>query len=249
MTESTRADTKLLRVDDLSVGYGRVRVLEDVSVTVPAAAVTAVLGSNGAGKSTLLRAISGMLTPTKGRIWFAGRDITGVEPTAIVQAGVAHVLEGRRLFASQSVRDNLMLGLWKTGTSRAEQRRRLEEILAQFPILADRLNKRAGELSGGQQQMLAIAQALMRSPKLIMLDEPTVGLAPVLVAKVFDIVKDLRDRGCGVLLVEQDAKRALSVADDVYVLQSGRVVVHAEPAQVGEDELRRAYLGSAADHP
>lgn len=240
--------TELLQVDDVSVGYGRVQVLEDVGVTVRGGAVTAVLGSNGAGKSTLLRAISGMLTPRRGRIMLDGKPITGAAPTAIVHAGVAHVLEGRRLFASQTVSDNLILGLWRSGLSRTEQRERLEEILVQFPILADRLALRAGALSGGQQQMLAIAQALMRSPTLIMLDEPTVGLAPALVDRVFEIIDDLRGRGCGVLLVEQDAKRALAVADDVYVLQSGRVVVHAPPSAVSDDELRRAYLGSAAEH-
>jgi branched-chain amino acid transport system ATP-binding protein len=217
-----------------------------VSLSVSEGAVVALLGSNGAGKSTLLRAVSGILRPSSGAIHFDGREITRTRPTEIVRSGVAHVMEGRRLFVSQSVEHNLVLGMWNAGLSKSAQRDRLDEIVAQFPILQSRLKNRAGELSGGQQQMLAIAQALMRSPRLIMLDEPSVGLAPALVEEVFAVVRDLRARGCGVLLVEQDAKRALQIADDAYVLQSGQVLVHRKPAEIEGHVLRQAYLGAAA---
>jgi branched-chain amino acid transport system ATP-binding protein len=223
-----------------------VGVLSEVTVHVSEGQVVALLGSNGAGKTTLLRAINGLLRPTSGSITFDGKDLTKVRATEVVHAGIAHVMEGRRLFVSQSVEANLVLGLWRSGLSRTAQHERVEEILVQFPILANRLKARAGELSGGQQQMLAIAQALMRKPRVVMLDEPSVGLAPALVDEVFSVVESLRSDGCGVLLVEQDATRALALADDAYVMQTGQVLVHRPPAEIEGDVLRQAYLGAAA---
>ena len=235
-----------LVISNMSVGYGHVGVLEDVTLSVRRGAITALLGSNGAGKSTLLKAVSGLLKPTKGSIVFEGADITAARPNHIVRAGLAQVPEGRGLFRLQSVRANLDLGLYGCGLSKREERERLDHVLGLFPMLSERITSIAGVLSGGQQQMLAIGQALMRSPKLLMLDEPSLGLAPVIVTQVMDTLERLRAQGTTVLLVEQMVERALEIADHAYVLQSGRVVGHGTPAELASGELiRSAYLGSA----
>lgn len=236
----------LLSVETVDVGYGHVGVLEQVSLAIPKGDIVALVGSNGAGKTTLLRAISGLLKPSAGRIVFDGADIAGKRPDRIVNAGVLHVAEGRRLFRQQSVADNLELGLYGVSLDGAAQARRYEQIFALFPVLAERKRARAGVLSGGQQQMLAIAQALMREPRLLMLDEPSLGLAPIIVDQMLDVVQRLRAAGTTILLVEQMVERALEIADFAYVLQNGRVVGHGPAAELATSDLvTNAYIGAA----
>jgi len=231
-------------VQGLHSGYDRISVLEGVSLQVCKAQIVTVLGGNGAGKSTLLKTISGLLPATQGSIQFAGQPIAGRNPAQIVNLGLLQVAEGRRLFRSQSVLANLDLGLFGAGLTRAEERRRLDQILGMFPMLAERPNLAAGALSGGQQQMLAIAQALLRTPKLLMLDEPSLGLAPIVVDQVMALILKLRDDGCAIVLVEQLVERALEVADFAYVLQNGRILGSGTPAQLqGSDLIHHAYLG------
>ena len=234
----------LLRVRDLVCGYGPIGVLEQVSIDVHERQIVTVLGGNGDGKSTLLKAISGLLPATAGQIEFAGQDIANLGATRIVDRGLLHVAEGRRLFRTQSVMANLDLGLYGAKLGRAEERRRLEEVLGMFPMLAERPNIAAGALSGGQQQMLAIAQALLRTPRLLMLDEPSLGLAPIIVDQVMDVITRLRAQGCAIVLVEQLVERALEVADKAYVLQNGRIIGSGTPAEIhGSDLIKHAYLG------
>jgi branched-chain amino acid transport system ATP-binding protein len=238
------AATPLLQVDNLVCGYGHIGVLEGVSLAVPAGRIVTVLGANGAGKTTLLKAISGLLAPTAGSVRFAGADITRAAPATIVDRGLLHVAEGRRLFRSHSVHENLDIGFYGAGLSRAEEQRRLADVLAMFPMLAERPNIAAGSLSGGQQQMLAIAQALLRTPRLLMLDEPSLGLAPIVVDQVIEVILRLRAQGCAIVLVEQLVERALEVADVAYVMANGRMLGHGTPAELaGTDLVRRAYLG------
>jgi branched-chain amino acid transport system ATP-binding protein len=237
----------LLDVRDLQVGYGHVRVLQGVSLQVRQGEFVALVGSNGAGKSTLLRAISGLLVPTSGDIVFAGDSIAGMAPSQIVSRGLQHVAEGRRLFRTQSVQDNLDLGLWRVRLPKGEMQARFDEVYGLFPVLHERRRVQAGILSGGQQQMLAVAQALMQRPRLLMLDEPSLGLAPSVIDQLLDAIVALRARGATVLLVEQMVERALQIADTAYVLQNGRVAGHGPAAAMqGTDLLRRAYLGAAA---
>ncbi len=237
--------TALLQVEAIDVGYGHVSVLQQVSLDILRGGIVALVGSNGAGKSTLLRAISGLLRPSRGRIVLDGADIAGLRPDRVVAAGVLHVAEGRRLFRRQSVADNLELGLYGLSLSRAEETARYERVFALFPILAERRHIAAGVLSGGQQQMLAIAQALMREPRLLMLDEPSLGLAPVIVDQVIDVIVRLREDGTTILLVEQMVERALEIADYAYVLQNGRIVGHGTSAALAESDLvKHAYIGA-----
>ncbi len=237
-----------LRVETLDAGYGHVEVLRSVSLAIPAGQVVALVGSNGAGKSTLLRAVSGLLRPSAGRILFEGRDIAGSAPHHIVEAGLLHVAEGRRLFRGQSVRANLELGLCGRRLTRSETKARFDLVYGLFPMLAERPQVRAGILSGGQQQMLAIAQALMGRPRLLMLDEPSLGLAPVIVDQVIDVVQRLAKSGITILLVEQMVERALEIADHAYVLQNGVIIGHGTPAEMHRGDLiRRAYLGAGSE--
>jgi branched-chain amino acid transport system ATP-binding protein len=238
--------TALLEIEAVDVGYGHVGVLEGVSLTVFERSIVALVGSNGAGKSTLLRAISGLLRPSKGRIVFAGADIAGAAPNRVVDAGILHVAEGRRLFRQQSVQDNLELGLYGTRLGRGEEAARFARVFDLFPILAERRSARAGVLSGGQQQMLAIGQALMREPRLLMLDEPSLGLAPIIVDQVLDVIQRLRAAGTTILLVEQMVERALEIADYGYVLRNGRILGHGVAAEIAAGDLvRHAYVGPA----
>ncbi len=244
------ASVPLLAVRDLVAGYGRVGVLEGVSLEVPEGGFVALVGSNGAGKSTLLRAISGLVTSSAGEIRFAGEAIGNASPARIVERGLLHVAEGRRLFRAQSVRDNLQLGLWGARLTNADAAARFDRVFTLFPILHERQAVRAGILSGGQQQMLAVAQALMHAPRLLMLDEPSLGLAPAVIDQVLDAVVQLRQSGCAILLVEQMVERALQIADTAYVLQNGRMIAHGPAADLrGSDLLRQAYLGAGAKVP
>ena len=236
----------MLQVCVLEAGYGPVRILERLSLDVCRGSVVALVGANGAGKTTLLHALSGLVRPTAGQILFEDVDLAGARPDRIVAAGIVHVAEGRRLFRTQTVAENLDLGLYRAGLSREEENTRLAEVLDLFPVLGDRLKALAGALSGGQQQMLAIAQALVRRPKLLMLDEPSLGLAPVIVDQLFEVLEKLNAGGTTILLVEQMVDRALAIADRAYVLQNGRIVGSGTAAELRDSDLvRRAYLGTA----
>jgi branched-chain amino acid transport system ATP-binding protein len=216
-----------LQVKDIHVGYGRVAVLEGVSLEVPRGGFVAIVGSNGAGKSTLLRTLSGLLKPHSGEILLAGESMIGLEPAEIIGRGLLHVAEGRRLFRSQSVQDNLELGLWGTRLSKEETTRRFDRVHTLFPVLLERRKVNAGVLSGGQQQMLAVAQAMIRNPSLLMLDV------------------QLRKEGTTILLVEQMVERALQIADTAYVVQNGRIIGHGLALELKDSDLiRRAYLGA-----
>jgi branched-chain amino acid transport system ATP-binding protein len=241
----------LLSADSVDAGYGHVRVLERVSINVSQGRIVVLVGRNGAGKSTLLRTLSGLNRPTSGKITFDGRDITGARPNIIVGAGLLHVAEGRRLFRRQSVTDNIELGRYGIRLTEQEHAQRAGRIHELFPILQEKKDLPAGSLSGGQQQMLAIAQAMMREPKLLMLDEPSLGLAPVLVDQVFAAILSLRAQGVAILLVEQMVERALEIADEAYVMQNGRVIAGGAAAEIAAgDALQAAFMGehSAADH-
>jgi branched-chain amino acid transport system ATP-binding protein len=235
-----------LSVSGLTVGYGHVGVLEGVDLVAKQGRITSLLGSNGAGKTTLLRSLSGLLTPRTGSVKFMGKEIVGASPKQIVQMGLLQVPEGRGLFRNQSVRANLDLGLFGCGLSKAIERQRLESVLNMFPMLRDRLAALAGVLSGGQQQMLAIGQVLMRSPRLLMLDEPSLGLAPIMVTQVLETLQKLSAEGVTILLVEQMVERALEISDYAFVLQNGRMIGHGPPSEIaGGDALRQAYLGAS----
>jgi branched-chain amino acid transport system ATP-binding protein len=234
----------ILVADSLSSGYGDIQVLWGASVTVWPGRISVLLGSNGAGKSTMLRTISGLNRATGGRVTYRGRDITGESAPKRARAGIAYVMEGKRLFHARTVEENLMLGGYTRSRSRRALRARAGGIYEKFPVLGERRSARAGDLSGGQQQMLAIGQALMSEPAVLMLDEPSGGLAPAIVKDVFRIVEELRTEGLGVLLVEQAAEQALEIADHVTVLNVGKVVID-RPADQVEDVsvIRSAYLG------
>jgi branched-chain amino acid transport system ATP-binding protein len=234
----------LLSARNVNAGYGHVRVLEDVSVAVGAGRIVALVGRNGAGKSTLLRTLSGLNRPTSGEILFDGRRIAGARPHTIVAAGLLHVAEGRRLFRRQSVADNIELGRYGLRLGEQQRRQRIDRIHELFPVLHEKKDLIAGGLSGGQQQMLAIAQAMMREPKLLMLDEPSLGLAPVLVDQVLAAILALRAQGVAILLVEQMVERALEISDDAYVMQNGRVIASGPAREIAAgDALRTAFMG------
>jgi branched-chain amino acid transport system ATP-binding protein len=238
------APDPLLDVASLSTGYGKIRVLSGVDLTVGAGEVVALLGPNGAGKTTLLRAVSGLL-PWSGRIRFAGNDLTGVTPRETVRAGLAHVVEGHRVFTQLSVFDNLMLAAYDL--SRRERTVRVEEVLTLFPEIAAKRSERAAWLSGGQQQILAVAQGLVLRPRLLMLDEPSAGLSPVLVDRVLDVVQRLREAGTAVLLVEQLIEKALALADRVYALARGSIVLEANTREADlPHRLEQAYMTGAS---
>jgi len=232
----------MLRVEKLSSGYGRIAVLRDVSLDIAKGEMVALVGSNGAGKTTLLRAISGVQPITGGAIIFDGKPIHALPAHARVRAGIVQVPEGRQVFAPLAVADNLRLGAWTR--SDADIARDLDDIYATFPALAEKRAIAAGALSGGQQQMLAIGRALMARPKLLLLDEPSMGLAPMLAEQILANVAALKSRGLTVLLVEQRAHAALAIADRAYVLETGRITLSGDSAALREDaRVREAYLG------
>ena len=232
----------LLDVAGLSTGYGKIGVLHAVHLTVGANEVVALLGPNGAGKTTLLRAVSGLL-PWSGNISFAGRELAGASPRDTVQAGLAHVIEGHRVFTQITVLDNLLLAVYDL--PRGERVARVEEALALFPEIAAKRHERAAALSGGQQQILAVAQGLVRRPRLLMLDEPSAGLSPALVNRVLVVVRRLREAGTAVLLVEQLIEKALALADRVYALARGSIVLEAGTGEADlPQRLEHAYLAT-----
>jgi len=232
----------LLSVSALDAGYGKIQVLHGVDLSVAPGEIVALLGPNGAGKTTLLRAISGLLPTSAGRIFFAGRDTTGTTPRDAARSGLAHVIEGHRVFTQISVTDNLLLAGYDL--ARRERSARIEEALHFFPEIAAKRHERGGALSGGQQQMLAVAQGLVRRPRLLMLDEPSAGLSPMLVDRVLGVLGELRARGTAVLLVEQLLDKALSVADRVYALAQGRIALAASTREADlQRRLKDAYFG------
>ncbi|HVB68789.1 MAG TPA: ABC transporter ATP-binding protein [Acetobacteraceae bacterium] len=233
---------ELLVASGITAGYGKLRVLEGVDMTVGTGEVVALLGPNGAGKSTLLSALSGLLAKTAGTVRFAGADLSSTTSQQAVRAGLVHVLEGHRVFAPLSVHENLLLAGFNAPPG--ERAARLEEAYAAFPEMAERRGLAAGSLSGGQQQMLVVAQGIVRRPRLLMLDEPSAGLSPVLVDRVLDVAVSMRDRGVSILLVEQLVEKALKIADRVYVLARGRIVLQGDAtSSLTPEVLERAYLG------
>jgi branched-chain amino acid transport system ATP-binding protein len=232
----------LLSIGALESGYGKIRVLHGIDFQVSAGEVVALLGPNGAGKTTLLRALSGLLPVNSGDVRFGGRDITNATPRETARQGLVHVIEGHRVFTQLSVTDNLLLAAYDL--PRGERAARLEQALSFFPEIAEKRHERGGALSGGQQQMLTVAQGLIRRPRLLMLDEPSAGLSPVLVDRVLDVIARLRRDGTAVLLVEQLLEKALATADRVYALAQGHIVLEAATSEADlPQRLERAYLG------
>ncbi len=239
----TAAPEALLSVRGLGAGYGSIKALHGIDLDVTQGQVVALLGANGAGKSTTLRTISGLLAASSGAIFFEGRDITRVPAHRLPRGGLVHVPEGRRIFGSMSIRDNLVLGSFVLGDD-AERRRRMDHVLELFPVLARRINGDAAYLSGGEQQMLAIGRALMAGPKLLLLDEPSMGLAPLMVKEVMRIVQRLNKEGVTILLVEQNSKVALGLSHYAYVIEAGRISLEGPAADLANDDaVIKAYLG------
>jgi branched-chain amino acid transport system ATP-binding protein len=233
----------LLAVERLSVFYGDLQILWETSLDVMPGTITTLIGANGAGKTTMLRAISGLLRPRGGDVRFEGRSIAGLPAHAVAAAGIAHVPEGRHVFPKMTVAENLALGAYGA-TGRAREAENLESVLALFPVLRTRYRQMAGTMSGGEQQMLAIARALMMEPKLVLMDEPSQGLQPSLVTLLFDTIRRIKARGLTVLLIEQNVQETLEIADRFYILESGRIERAGESRDMlGDQRLREAYLG------
>lgn len=242
----------MLKISNLHAAYGKVEVLHGISMEVPKGKVVTLIGSNGAGKTTTMRAISGMLKPKGGSVVLDGKDVTGLDSHKIARAGLAHSPEGRRVFATMSVTDNLLLGAFPRFTRarpKGDIQHDLERALELFPRLKERQTQLAGTLSGGEQQMLAMARAVMLNPEVILLDEPSMGLAPILVDEVFRIILRLKEQGVTMLLVEQFAAAALNVADYGYVLENGKISVHGPAGKLQNDPaVQAAYLGGGQHH-
>jgi branched-chain amino acid transport system ATP-binding protein len=236
----------LLEVKNLNVAYGAIRALEGISFHVDEGEIVTLIGANGAGKSTTLRTISGIVRPQSGEIRFMGHNIIGTPADKIVEMGISHAPEGRRIFANLSVEENLQLAAWlRWNKDREGVRRDFERVFALFPRLHERLYQRAGTLSGGEQQMLAIGRALMTRGRLMLLDEPSMGLAPILVREIFNVIREINQQGTTVLLVEQNARMALRIANRGYVLQTGTIVMEGPARELAENpEVRAAYLAA-----
>ena len=233
----------MLKITDLEVYYGVIQAIKGISFEVKEGEVIALIGANGAGKTTILHTVTGLIAPKAGRIEFEGTDITKTPAHKIVSMGMAHVPEGRRVFAQLSVYENLKLGAY-TISDKTEIEQTLEMVYKRFPRLKERRNQAAGTLSGGEQQMLAMGRALMSHPKIILMDEPSMGLSPIFVNEIFDIIKEVSAGGTTVLLVEQNAKKALGIADRAYVLETGNIVLTGEAKALMNDEsIKKAYLG------
>lgn len=233
----------MLEVKDLKVNYGMIQAIKGVSFHVEQGEVIALIGANGAGKTTILHTITGLLAPKEGTVTFEGTDITKIPAHKIVPMGMAHVPEGRRVFANLSVLQNLKMGAY-TRKDKAEMQQTLDMIYEHFPRLKERENQMAGTLSGGEQQMLAMGRALMSHPKIILMDEPSMGLSPIYVNEIFRIIQEVSKMGTTVLLVEQNAKKALSIADRAYVLETGKIVLEGRASGLLDNEdIKKAYLG------
>ena len=233
----------LLKVNHLAVSYGLIQAIKDISFEVNRGEIVALIGANGAGKTTTMHALCNLIPKQAGQVIFDGREITGVAAHKLVPMGIAQVPEGRRIFQELTVAENLRLGAY-TRRNKAEIGQSLEKMYARFPILKERSKQIAGTLSGGEQQMLAMSRALMSRPKLLLLDEPSMGLSPLYVNTIFDMIKQVNEEGTTVLLVEQNAKKALAIADRAYVLEIGKIAQSGTGAELLEDDsIRRAYLG------
>ena len=233
----------MLTIDGIDVFYGGIHALRDVSLRVGEGEVVTLIGANGAGKTTTLRAVSGIVRPASGQIAFQGKSLLREAPERIVKSGIAHAPEGRRIFAEMTVRENLDLGAY-CRSDRAEARRDMDRMLDLFPRLRERIGQLGGTLSGGEQQMLAIARALMARPRLLLLDEPSLGLAPFLVRDIFKIIQEINGQGVSILLVEQNANKALQVAHRAYVMETGRIVLEGKASEIAQSpEVKAAYLG------
>jgi len=234
----------MLRVNDLHAAYGDIGVLKGITLEVCTGEIVCLLGANGAGKSTLLKVISGVLHPSQGNVLFQDQEITRYSPHKIVRMGLSHVPEGRQIFSRLTVMQNLLLGGYPRKSKRAEAQELFGFSFNLFPILKERLKQKAGTLSGGEQQMLAISRSLMSRPRLLLLDEPSLGLAPMVVEEIFRVIKDLRSRGISILLVEQNVMGALNISDRGYIMEIGRMAAHGKATEMrGDDEVRRRYLG------
>ena len=223
----------LLNVTDIQTFYGKIQALKGISLKVEEGKIVTLLGANGAGKSTTMKTIAGLLKPKEGKIEFQGADLTGLRPDQLLKKGIALVPEGRAILSTMTVLENLEMGAYHRKDSSIQKE--IEEVMDRFPILRERQTQLAGTLSGGQQQMLAIARALLSKPKLLLLDEPSMGLAPKIVADIFRIIKDINDAGTTVLLVEQNAKQALRIADYGYVMETGKIIIEGEANQLLQD--------------
>ena len=233
----------MLEVKDLEVYYGVIQAIKGISFHVDKGEVIALIGANGAGKTTTLHTVTGLISPKNGHVLFAGKDITKVPGHKIVSMGMAHVPEGRRVFAELSVYENLKMGAY-TRKDKNEIEESLKNVYKRFPRLEERKNQMAGTLSGGEQQMLAMGRALMSRPKIILMDEPSMGLSPIMVNEIFDIIRSVSESGTTVLLVEQNAKKALAIADRAYVLETGKIVLEGKAKDLLEDDsIKKAYLG------
>ena len=234
----------LLKIEDLYVSYGAVRAIKGISLEVNDGELVSLIGANGAGKTTTLHTISGLVGAQRGSITLDGKDLRKTPPEKIIELGLAHVPEGRHVFARMTVEENLLMGAY-IERDRAKIRRQLEMVYAHFPRLAERTRQLAGTLSGGEQQMLAMGRALMTGPKMLLLDEPSMGLSPILVKEIFSMIKSLHADGITILLVEQNAKMALAVSDRAYVLETGRISMSGPARELlHDDKVRRAYLGA-----
>jgi branched-chain amino acid transport system ATP-binding protein len=245
VTDSTNVGSNngtLLALENVNTYYGRIHALQGINVEVQRGEIVTLLGSNGAGKTTTLKTISGLLHPREGRVLFEGRDISNTAAHELVKEGIGHAPEGRRIFSRLTVLENLQMGgFTRTAAERAED---LERALTLFPRLRERLTQKGGSLSGGEQQMLAIGRALMSRPRLLLLDEPSLGLAPILVQQIFELIGEINQQGMTILLVEQNAQQALSIAHRGYVLQTGKVILADTAAGLAANEdVRKAYLG------
>lgn len=233
----------MLEINDIEVFYGMIQAIKGVSFQVNEGEVIALIGANGAGKTTILHCITGLIAPKKGQIIFEGQDITTTPAHKIVSMGMAHVPEGRRVFAQLTVLENLKMGAF-TRKDKEEVEESLIRVYKRFPRLEERKNQMAGTLSGGEQQMLAMGRALMSQPRIILMDEPSMGLSPIFVNEIFDIIREVSQGGTTVLLVEQNAKKALSIADRAYVLETGRIVLDGKAEDLlNDDSVKKAYLG------
>jgi branched-chain amino acid transport system ATP-binding protein len=234
----------MLKADGISASYGRVKVLKDINMSVENGEIVCLVGANGAGKSTLLKVISGIVPAANGKFLFEGQDITHKKPDFIVKAGLSHVPEGRQIFADLTVRQNLLLGSYVHKLSKQEMAQLFDSVFDLFPILKSRLTQKAGTMSGGEQQMLAIGRGLMSQPKLLLLDEPSLGLAPLMVETILKVIQSLRSTGISILLVEQNVNAALQISDRAYVMETGSIVTQGKARELMEnDEIRKSYLG------
>ncbi|MBL3645971.1 ABC transporter ATP-binding protein [[Brevibacterium] frigoritolerans] len=233
----------MLKIEDINVYYGNIQALKGISLSINEGEIVTLIGANGAGKSTLLKSISGLLKPKQGKIIYEGDSIGGKAAQSIVKMGISHVPEGRRVFANMTVEENLQLGAYLR-KDKAGIKQDMEKVYELFPRLLERLKQQSGTLSGGEQQMLAMGRALMAKPRLLLLDEPSMGLAPLLVKQIFNIIEEINKTGTTILLVEQNANLALSIADRAYVVETGRIVLSGKSEELtASEEIKNAYLG------